>query len=341
MADKTQQQIDEQRRLDEQRLADERRAADERRLEALRDEERRNEEEHRRWMKDHPIDPDDARRLEERAEADEQRLEALRRHPDPEVRAAGEKIWQERDRQQAAEEEEWEADGGDAANEREAEREARKAQIREAAEPDPGWLARWEQEGTLTALTPAERDKLREIDREDPFGREQRAMFLPREVLAIREKSDRLVAEREAQKQEQEAAPAEEQEAPPWHRIAGAAPDLEEWADHMDRIEEWQREVEKNRGDMQSAVALEDEFAQDNHQMVADWRAGRRGEIDLDREVARVRQGLAEQQKREVEAQQQHDPKPQGGGGGQGGGAGGRQKHRPDLDLEQDDELEM
>ena len=200
---------DQQKQIDEH-LADERRAADERRFEALREEARRDGEEHRRWMDQHPLDPDDARRLEERAEADEQRLEALRRHPDPEVRAIGEKIWQERDRQQAGEEEEWDADGGDAANEREAEREARKAQIREAAEPDPGWLARWEREGTLTALTPAERDKLREIDREDPFGREQRAMFLPREVLAIRAKSDRMVEERQMAAREAREASAQE-----------------------------------------------------------------------------------------------------------------------------------
>ena len=59
---------------------------------------------------------------------------------------------------------------------------------------DPGWLARWEREGTLTELTPAEREKLREIDRQDPMGREQREQFLPREVLGIRANSDRQVA---------------------------------------------------------------------------------------------------------------------------------------------------
>ncbi len=222
MADKTLQQQVEERQADQQfredhremvaahqeeerREAAHRQWAEQRRLDALRQEAAREEEEHRRWMDQHPLDPDDARRLEERAEADERRVEALRGHPDPEVRAIGEKIWEERDREQAAAEEEWEADGGDAENERDAERQARSAQIREAAEPDPGWLARWERNGTLSPLTPEEREKLRALDREDPMGREQREQFLPREVLAIRAKSDRLVEEREAQKQEQEA----------------------------------------------------------------------------------------------------------------------------------------
>ncbi len=306
---------------EERREMAHRRWMDQRRLDALREEARRDEDEHQRWMKDHPLDQDAARRLAEREEADEQRLEALRRHPDPEVREIGEKIWQERDSQQAAAEEEWEADGGDAANEREAERQARSAQIREAAEPDPGWLARWEREGTLSPLTHAEREKLREIDRQDPFGREQRAMFLPREVLAIRAKSDRMVEERQMAARE---APAKDQ-APPWHRIAEAAPDLQDWAADMDHLKEWQMEVEKNGGDMQSAVALEDEFTQDNHQMVASWRAGQGGEIDIDHEVARVRQGLAEQQKHEAE----HKQEPQQG-----------QKHQA-PELEQDDEWEL
>ena len=235
MADKTQQQIDEQRRLDEQRLADERRAADERRLEALRDEERRHEDEHQKWMKDHPLDPYDARRLEERVEADERRVEALRGHPDPEVRAIGEKIWEERDREQAAAEEEWEADGGDAENARAMEREARRARIREAAEPDPGWLARWEREGTLSPLTPQEREKLRAIDREDPFGREQRAMFLPREVLAIRSRSDRLVEEREAQQLDRPESGEHKQEPGKVQDQARQAPELEQ--DQDDELE--------------------------------------------------------------------------------------------------------
>ena len=133
------------------------------------------------------------------------------------------------------------------------------------------------------------------------------------------------MAAREAEARE---APAQEKkEAPPWHRIAEAAPDLQDWAAHMNRIEEWHREVEKNGGDIQSVAALEDEFTQDNHKMVADWHAGQGEEIDIDHEVARVRQGLEEQQKHEVE----HKQEPQQG-----------QKHQaPELEQDQEDELEM
>ena len=335
--DKTlQQQIDEQFREDHREM-----------VEAYKEEERR-EAEHRKWYDQRRLDAMEAEEYA-RYQEDERRVEALRSHPDPVVRSAGEKIWAARDSQEAAAEEQWET-GGD--GEEEAEREAaaeaaRSERLARDPEPDPGWLNRWEREGTLTALTPAEREKLREIDRQDPFGRGQREMFLPREVLAIRAHSDRMVEERQmvARQAEAREAPAQEKKAqvPPWHRIAEAAPDLQDWAAHMDHLESEQRRVaETGIQDPLAAmgVGLEDEFTQDNHQMVADWRAGRREEIDIDHEVARVREGLAEQQKmHEVEAQQQqHDPKPQGGGG-QGGGNGGRQK--PELEQDQDDELEL
>ena len=82
-------------------------------------------------------------------------------------------------------------------------------------EMDPGWLDRWEAEGVMTPLSDQERAKLAEIDREDPVGRGQREMFLPREVLAIRAHSDRWVAEREQAKaaepepEQKKAAPQE------------------------------------------------------------------------------------------------------------------------------------
>lgn len=83
-------------------------------------------------------------------------------------------------------------------------------------DPDPGWLDRWEREGTLKDLTPDERAKLEQIDHEDPMGRGMREQFLPREVLAIRSNSERAVekmrAEREAAK---EAEPESEREAAP------------------------------------------------------------------------------------------------------------------------------
>lgn len=81
---------------------------------------------------------------------------------------------------------------------------------------DPAWLDRWEGEGTMTPLTDEEREKLKAIDREDPVGRGQREMFLPREVLAIRAHSDRWVAEREAAKEAKaEREPESEQKAAP------------------------------------------------------------------------------------------------------------------------------
>lgn len=92
----------------------------------------------------------------------------------------------------------------------------RRAIVRDA-EMDPGWLDRWEAEGTMSPLTDEEREKLKAIDREDPMGREQREAFLPREVLAIRADSDRWVAEQareqaSEQEREPEPAPAPEQE---------------------------------------------------------------------------------------------------------------------------------
>lgn len=82
-------------------------------------------------------------------------------------------------------------------------------------DPDPGWLDRWEREGTLKDLTPDERAKLEQIDREDPMGRGMREQFLPREVLGIRANSDRWV-EQQSQERAAKAASAEQarEEAP-------------------------------------------------------------------------------------------------------------------------------
>lgn len=197
--DKTlQQQIDEQFREDHREM-----------VEAYKEEERR-EAEHRRWYDQRRLDALDEREMAQ-AREDERRVEALRSHPDPEVRAAGEKIWQARDQAQAAAEEQWET-SGDGEEETEREEAARVERLARARdpEPDPGWLARWEREGTLTALTPAERDKLRELDREDPYGRSQREQFLPREVLAIRAKSDRMVEAREHEAGERQPGQVQE-----------------------------------------------------------------------------------------------------------------------------------
>ena len=144
----------------------------------------------------------DMRAADERARielrhSDHMRLADMRASAEPATREVGEKVqmvMDSRDRQEA----------------RERDLTGRGAPTRgphgqELPDPhmDPGWLARWERDGVMVALTPEERDKLREIDREDPMGREQREQFLPREVLAIRADSDRQVA---AFRQEREAA---------------------------------------------------------------------------------------------------------------------------------------
>jgi hypothetical protein len=159
--------LDEQRRID-QRREDDLKAADQRRA-------------------------DDQARAELR-HLDATRLANMRASADPATREIGEKVQRvmdSRDRQEA----------------RDRELTGRASPIRgphgqELSDPhnDPGWLARWEREGTLVQLTPAEREKLREIDRQDPMGREMRDLFLPREVLGIRAHSDRWVAEREQAK---------------------------------------------------------------------------------------------------------------------------------------------
>ncbi len=139
------------------------------------------------------LDAADQRRADDWARAelrhrDAMRLADMRASDDPATREIGEKVQRvmdSRDRQEA----------------RDQDLTGRGAPIRgphgqELPDPhmDPGWLARWEREGTLTQLTPAEREKLREIDRQDPMGRSQREAFLPREVLGIRANSDRQMA---------------------------------------------------------------------------------------------------------------------------------------------------
>ncbi len=140
---------------------------------------------------------EEQRRLDERAERD--RAHAEQRHSD-DMRLAD--IWASGD----PEAREIVAKIGLALDERERaagwDVEAREVPAHDP-EPDPGWLARWEREGALSALTPQERAKLQEIDREDPYGRGQREQFLPREVLAIREKSDRMVEAREQERHQQ------------------------------------------------------------------------------------------------------------------------------------------
>lgn len=95
---------------------------------------------------------------------------------------------------------------------------------------DPAWLDRWEGEGTMTPLTDEEREKLKAIDREDPVGRGQREMFLPREVLAIRALSDRRVAEREQAKEAEKAQeePVQVEPAQEEERAVPQAPERQE-----------------------------------------------------------------------------------------------------------------
>ena len=141
----------------------------------------------------------DMRAADERARielrhADRMRLADMRASADPATREIGEKVQMVMDSRARQEQ-------------READLMGRERLPDRAHDPDPhmdpGWLARWEREGTMTTLTPAEREKLREIDREDPMGRSMRELFLPREVLAIRANSDRWV---EQQRQEREQA---------------------------------------------------------------------------------------------------------------------------------------
>ena len=154
--------LDEQRRIDRRRLDDlkaaDMRAADERARIELRN-------------------------------ADRMRLADMRASDDPATREIGEKVQQVMDSRDRQEQRDQELTGRGGAP-------IRGPHGSELPDPhnDPGWLARWEREGTLAQLTTAEREKLREIDRQDPMGREQREQFLPREVLGIRANSDRQMA---------------------------------------------------------------------------------------------------------------------------------------------------
>ena len=143
--------IDEQRRID-QRREDDLKAADQRRA-------------------------DDQARAELR-HSDAMRLADMRASADPATREIGEKVSRVMDSRARQEQ-------------READLTGRGAPIRgphgsDLPDPhmDPGWLARWEREGTLTQLTPAEREKLREIDRQDPMGREASTQAKPDHVDA-------------------------------------------------------------------------------------------------------------------------------------------------------------
>ena len=147
----------------------------------------------------------DQRRADDQARAELRHRDAMRRadmraSADPATREIGEKVQQVMDSRERQEARDRELTGRGAPT--------RGPHGQELSDPhnDPGWLARWERDGTLTKLTPAEREKLREIDRADPMGREQREQFLPREVLGIRANSDRQV---EAFREEREAARSE------------------------------------------------------------------------------------------------------------------------------------
>ncbi len=165
------------------------------RLEAWRlDEQRRIDQRRRDDLKLADMRAADERARIQLRHSDAMRLADMRASDDPATREIGEKVQMVMDSRARQEQREADLTGRERLPDR-------------AHHPDPhmdpGWLARWEQEGTLTHLTPAEREKLREIDRQDPMGREQREQFLPREILAIRANSDRWV---EQQRKEREAA---------------------------------------------------------------------------------------------------------------------------------------
>ena len=161
------------------------------------DEQRRLDQRHRDDLKLADMRAADERARAELRHSDAMRLADMRASADPATREIGEKVQMLMDSRDRQEQRERELTGRGAPT--------RGPHGQDLPDPhqDPGWLARWEREGTLTQLTSAEREKLREIDRQDPMGREQRAQFLPREVLAIRADSDRQVA---AFRQEREAA---------------------------------------------------------------------------------------------------------------------------------------
>jgi hypothetical protein len=162
----------EQARLEQWRLNEQRRI-DQRRLDDLKAADQRA--------------ADDRARAELR-HRDAMRLADMRTSSDPATREIGEKVQRVMDSRDRQEVRERDLSGRGAPT--------RGLHGSELPDPhmDPGWLARWERDGVVAPLTPAEREKLREIDRQDPMGREQREQFLPREVLGIRANSDRQVA---------------------------------------------------------------------------------------------------------------------------------------------------
>ena len=72
------------------------------------------------------------------------------------------------------------------------------------------------------------------------MGRGQREQFLPREVLAIRAKSDRMVEEREAHKQEQVAGPEKEaqQHEPESHQAGEHKQEPQQGQKHQPDLEQ-------------------------------------------------------------------------------------------------------
>lgn len=114
-------------RLDEQRRIDQRRE-DDRRLADL-------------------CAADERARIQLR-HSDAMRLADMRASSDPALREIGAKVQQVMD-----------------SMDRQRDRERAPAHAQEEPDRDPGWFARWEQEGTMTTLTPAERDQLHEMER--------------------------------------------------------------------------------------------------------------------------------------------------------------------------------
>ena len=116
------------------------------------DEQRRLDQRRRDDLKLADMRAADERARIELRHADRMRLVDMRAGADPATREIGEKVQMVLD-----------------SRDRQIQRDRERTPVRAQEEPDPhmdpGWLARWEREGAMITLDPAEREKLREIER--------------------------------------------------------------------------------------------------------------------------------------------------------------------------------
>ena len=119
------------------------------------DEQRRLDQRRRDDLKLADMRAADERARIELRHSDSMRLADMRTSADPATRAIGEKVQMVMDSRARQEQ-------------READLTGREPHM------DPGWLARWEREGAMITLDPAERDKLREVERMEQQQRQER-----------------------------------------------------------------------------------------------------------------------------------------------------------------------